>query len=194
MAEHGKSWPNLMSMSLQNELRQPLLNLTFFDTSYNWERRYQFTQLGAAAVVAANPALLIFLSGIDSDTKLDAVVQGRPLTPGTALFDAAGFGAAAADRLVLELHTYDAPASCSAMEARLYASGFQALDGTARTTLPLMMTEFGFAQDERGWGDVYARCLAKYLPRQNAGWMIWVLVGSYMSGRRCRTMMRAGGC
>ncbi|KAK0713660.1 glycoside hydrolase family 5 protein [Lasiosphaeria miniovina] len=187
MAQHAKAWPNLVSMSLRNELRQPLLNLTLYSQSYNWATWYDHMREGAAAIHAAHPDTLVFLSGLDSDTTLDAVVQGLPLTSSASsktpakVFDAAAdFASGLADKLVLELHTYINPATCSAFEARLAAAGFQTLNGTAKNTMPLLLTEFGYTQDAATWRDsVYASCLLRFLPAKKAGWMIWVLAGSY---------------
>jgi len=174
--QQGKSWPNLMSVGLRNELRQPLLNKDLYLQTYNWETWYKYMKEGAAAVNTANPNVLIFLSGLNSDTDLSPVVQGTALTPGTAKFAASDFPA---KKLVLELHTYDNSATdCAALQDKLFRAGFQALtNGT--NVFPVAMTEFGFPQDATTWKGVYASCLEAYIPAQGAGWMIWVLAGSY---------------
>ncbi|KAK3386659.1 glycoside hydrolase superfamily [Podospora didyma] len=186
MAKHGKSWPNLMSMSLRNELRQPLNNMTLYSKTYNWETWYRYTQLGAAAIHDAHSGVLVFLSGLDSDSKLDAVVRGKPLSGATPSSSASPFNATRdfpgyAEKLVLELHTYDNPPNCSAFESSLSANGFSTLsDPGVINKMPLLMTEFGYTQDATTWNtSVYATCLLKYLPAQKAGWTIWVLAGSY---------------
>lgn len=170
-------------MSLRNELRQPLTNLTLFNDSYNWRDWYLYSKQGAQAVHAANPALLVFLSGLDSDTIFTPVVRGTELLPGTGKFSFDDFGGYA-DKLVLELHNYanilgTVPKNCSALMTTLSENGFEALSNTATNRFPVVMSEFGFPQDATTWKELFASCLEGYLPAQNAGWMIWAIAGSY---------------
>ncbi|KAI0536246.1 glycoside hydrolase superfamily [Xylaria digitata] len=183
MAEHGKTWTNLMSMSLRNELRIPLTN-TQLTNSYNWEDWYKYVQQGADAIHSANPDLLIFLSGLDSDKNLTTVVQGSALEPGTGTFNRDDFQGYGDDKLVLELHVYDnifgaLSIDCSVTTDRLFNAGFQTLARNATNRFPLVVTEFGFPQNESTATDSYASCLLDYFPSQHAGWMIWALGGSY---------------
>ena len=169
-----------MSMSLRNEPREPDDDLSLNVTAYNWEDWYEHVKSGVAAIHTANPDVLIFLSGLDFDTYLTPVVQGTALTPGNATFDRADFGSAGADKLVLELHNYQKDAtSCATLEADLYEDGFEALTPAAANMFPVLMTEWGFAMDATTWQGVYASCLTDYLPAQKAGWMMWVIAGSY---------------
>ncbi|KAL2139873.1 hypothetical protein VTI28DRAFT_4531 [Corynascus sepedonium] len=184
MANHGKSWPALMSIGLRNEPRNPTSNPALSRSSYNWQNWYEHVREGADAVHAANPDLLIFLSGLDFDTWLTPVVRGEALTPGTGRFDRADFAGTVGEKLVLELHNYDTGAtSCDALRTGLDRNGFEALlpgaEAAVANVLPVMMTEFGFLMDDRTWRGVYASCLAQYLPERKAGWTIWVLAGSY---------------
>lgn len=166
-------------MSLRNELRQPLLNMTLYKDTYNWEYWYARVKEGADAVHKANPNVLVFLSGIDSDTLLTPVVEGTSLPPGTGKFARADFSGYQ-DKIVLELHNYQNQAdNCTALQADLLKAGFEALVDGATNQFPLAMTEFGFAQDNDTWKGVYATCLGKFLPDQKASWFIWVLSGSY---------------
>jgi Cellulase (glycosyl hydrolase family 5) len=167
-----------MSMSLRNELRQPLDNQTLYTQTYNWQTWYPYMKQGAAAINAKNPAVLIFLSGLDSDTTLSPVVQGTALTPDTAVFQLGDFPA---HKLVLELHNYDfsGTANCTSIQSALFVGGFSALTGTAANEFPMVVTEWGYAEDNTTWQGAYASCLRSYLPAQKAGWMIWVLAGSY---------------
>ncbi|KAI2622055.1 glycoside hydrolase superfamily [Xylaria nigripes] len=184
MAEHGKQWPSLTSMSLRNELRIPLDKLEVADT-YDWEHWYENVQKGAAAIHSANPDVLIFLSGLDSDTTLTAIVQGTALSPSKQKFDRADFQGYGDDKLVLELHVYDNIPStptdnCSVITSRLVDAGFQTLsDNSAVNKFPLVVTEFGFPQSATTAQDPYASCLLNYFPSQHASWMIWELTGSY---------------
>ncbi|KAK9417026.1 hypothetical protein SUNI508_09265 [Seiridium unicorne] len=182
MADHGKQWPNLMSMSLRNELRQPLLNKDLFSESYNWQDWYKYVQQGAEAINSVNPDVLIFLSGLNSDTTLQPVVQNTALTPGTSTFNLDDFPA---NKIVLELHNYanilggSANTNCTALQQELSEDGFQALDDDASSAFPLVMTEYGFQEDATTWQDSFASCIEKYLADRQAGWMIWALPGSY---------------
>lgn len=172
-----------MSMSLRNELRQPLSNFTFAGQVYNWENWYTHVKQGSDAIHGSNENVLIFLSGLDSDQDLSPVVDGTALTPGTATFDRDDFSGYA-DKLVLELHAYDnifgsSPSNCSAVQDKLFSAGFKALANDARNQFPVVLTEFGTEQDESAVQDPYISCLLDYVSSHNAGWMIWELGGSY---------------
>ncbi|OTB00591.1 glycoside hydrolase family 5 protein [Hypoxylon sp. CI-4A] len=183
MATHGKAWSNLMSMSLRNELRQPLDNFTFASTNYNWENWYTYIKQGSDAIHKANEDVLIFLSGLSSDQDLSPVVNGTALAPGSATFNRDDFSGYA-DKLVLELHSYDnifgpGPSNCTQVEEELYNAGFKALGDEAENKFPVVLTEFGIQQNDTASQDPYISCLLDYVPTQNAGWMIWSLGGSY---------------
>lgn len=188
-----------MSMSLYNELRPPLGPDTSPDLikTYNWEVWYEQMRLGAHAIHDSNPDVLIFLSGMDGDMDLGPVVDGTPLAPGgTTTFSKPGFAPGFEDKLVLELHSYDiiTPVTdCPSYNQGLFEAGFSAAvdddDNTTTTTnrvvenrFPVMMTEWGFAQDETTWWNgTYARCVQDFLGDQvpGAGWFVWSLGGSY---------------
>ncbi|KAI4861352.1 glycoside hydrolase family 5 protein [Hypoxylon rubiginosum] len=182
MANHGKSWTALTSMSLRNELRKPESNPTLSSQSYNWRDWYTNIKKGTSAINSANPDLLIFLSGLDYDTYMTPVVQGTAFTPGSAKYSAADFPNYA-NKLVLEIHNYQNSASnCNSLKSSLYNSGFQALhaeDSGAKNVFPVLLTEFGFDMSGNAWQGTYATCIASYLAEQKAGWFIWVVSGSY---------------
>lgn len=167
-------------MSLRNEPREPTDNSTLDADTYNWEHWYTYVKEGAAAINNANPDPLIFLSGLDFDTYLTPVVEKTALTPSTEIFSISDFPA---DKIVLEIHNYDNSASsCSSLESSLLSDGFEALDtsNSAVNHFPVVLTEWGFAMnDNTTWQLPYTQCLAEWLPAQKAGWMIWVLAGSY---------------
>ncbi|KAK2596321.1 hypothetical protein N8I77_013217 [Diaporthe amygdali] len=178
MANHASSWTALASMSLRNEPRRPDNNATLQET-YNWQYWYEYVKEGAAAVSTANPDTLVVLSGLDFDTFLTPVVRGTALTPGNETFSRADF---AADKVVLELHNYaNSVADCASLESSLYNNGFQALNTSDADVshFPVLLTEWGFAMDGSTYLKPYTQCLAEYLPAQKAGWMIWVVAGSY---------------
>ena len=165
-------------MSLRNEPRSPDDNTTLVDETYNWEYWYEYVKEGASTINTANPDPLIFLSGLDFDTYLTPVVEETALTPGDSTFSFDDFPA---DKMVLEIHNYDNDATdCSSLESSLYSDGFEALNTTADVNhFPVVMTEWGFLMDNETWLETYTQCLEEYLPAQKAGWMIWVLAGSY---------------
>ncbi|KAI1437350.1 glycoside hydrolase family 5 protein [Xylaria sp. CBS 124048] len=182
MANHGKAWTALTSMSLRNELRPPDDNSTLESQSYNWQDWYTHIQQASSEINTANPDIFIFLSGLDFDTWITPIFQGTAMTPGTTKYSATDFPGYA-DKLVLEIHNYDNGAtSCSSLQSSLYTDGFQAMhddDAETVTVFPVVLTEFGFAQTDTEWKGVYATCIADYLTQQKAGWFIWVIAGSY---------------
>jgi hypothetical protein len=164
-------------MSLRNEPRTPADDSSQSSSTYNWEYWYTYVKEGASAIHSANSNVLIFLSGLSYDTYLTPVVQGTALTPGTGTFSFSDFPT---NKMVLELHNYDNSAtSCDSLETTLYTDGFEALSSSAANVLPVIMTEWGFLMDSTTWEGVYAECLRSYLPEQRAGWMLWVIAGSY---------------
>lgn len=167
-------------MSLRNEPREPADNATLDDETYNWQYWYTYVKEGASSINDANPDPLIFLSGLDFDTYLTPVVQKTALTPGNEAFSYDDFPT---DKIVLEIHNYANSASdCSSLESSLWTDGFQALNTSDSSVnhFPVVLTEWGFAMnDNTTWQEPYTQCLAAWLPEQKAGWMIWVLAGSY---------------
>lgn len=171
-----------MSMSLRNELRQATGSGSGSAAAYNWQTWYYYIKQATAAINEANPDPLIFLSGLNYDATLAPVVQGTALTPGTGVFSFDDFPGHA-DKLVLELHNYaTGSTSCASLKSDPYSKGFQAMNASESTTknvFPVLMTEWGFLMTDSTWKGVYNTCLASWLPEASAGWMLWVLVGSY---------------
>ncbi|KAI1089277.1 glycoside hydrolase family 5 protein [Rostrohypoxylon terebratum] len=182
MANHGKNWPALTSMSLRNELRSPDDNSALKSSSYNWRDWYANIKKGTSAINSANPDLLIFLSGLDFDTYVTPIVRGTALTPSTGTFTTADFEGYT-NKLVLEIHNYqNSASSCSSLQSSLYSSGYQAQNASDPATVnvfPVMLTEFGFDMTGSAYQGTYATCIASYLSAQKAGWFIWVVAGSY---------------
>ena len=169
-----------MSMSLRNELREPDDDPSLASSSYNWENWYQNIVPAADGINAANPNVLIFLSGLNYDTDLTPIPTGAALGGGYT-FHKSSFSYA--NKLVLELHNYaTTTTSCSGLESSLYSTGYDALsstDSSVVNVMPVVMTEFGHAQDDADYATVYSTCLESYLTSIHGGWMIWVLAGSY---------------
>jgi hypothetical protein len=179
MADHGKAWPNLMSMALRNEPREPKSDSRLASQTYNWQSWYGYVKQGANAINKANPDVLIFLSGLSYDTYMTPVFMGTALSPSSQTFSLSEFPGYS-NKLVLEIHNYENSAgSCSSLQGNLYRNGFQAMDASAKTKFPVMLTEFGFQMDASTWKGTYASCIQNYLPTLKAGWFLWVLSGSY---------------
>lgn len=183
-----------MSMSLYNELRPPMSsdNAEELMKTYNWEFWYWQMKQGANAIHENNPDVLIFLSGLTGDADLSPVADGTPLEPSEGTFNKTDFAAGFEDKVVLELHSYDIVnpvTDCPSYSEELFEAGFSAMvpdsytpTATTRNRFPVMMTEWGFAQDDKTWRDgKYARCVQDFLQTQvpGAGWFIWSLGGSY---------------
>jgi hypothetical protein len=165
----------MISIGLRNEFRKP--DKAGSSLAYNWQTWY--TQMVAASdlVNAANPNILIFLSGLDFDTTLSPIPGAGDLGGGKK-FTKSSFKYA--DKLVLELHNYQNSAtSCDSMKSGLYNNGFKAQDASSVNQMPVVLTEFGYSQTDTSFNGVYASCLRKIIPEWDAGWMIWVLSGSY---------------
>ncbi|RDW61149.1 cellulase family protein [Aspergillus mulundensis] len=178
MAAHAASWETFTSIGLRNELRQPPREIAGYP--YTWETWYSHMTDAADIVHAANSDALIFLSGLNYDTTLAPIPTGADLGNGTR-FDLRDFEYK--DKLVLELHTYDtSTSSCADLSGALWNGGFKALsrdDSSIVNVMPVVLTEFGFAQDETTWESVYTSCLRSWIPEQEAGWMVWTISGSY---------------
>lgn len=171
-----------MSMSLRNELRTPE-NQPVLESTYNWTTWYKYMRQGADAVNAANPDALVILSGLNYDTTLGPVVLGELLQPTEDVVFSFDDFEGYADKLAIELHNYDTETeSCSGLTEGLYKRGAQAMNPDDETTVnsfPVLITEFGFNMEDDTYQSVYATCLAEWMPGNTAGWMNWVVAGSY---------------
>jgi hypothetical protein len=165
----------MISLGLRNELRKP--DKTGSSLPYTWSTWYSNMIAAADVVHAANPGLLIFLSGLDYDTKLTPIPDGADLGDGKS-FKLGAF--AYRNKLVLELHNYQNDAtSCAAMEDGLWNAGFRATYPSAINKMPVVLTEFGFSQADASYTKVYATCIKKLMPKWATGWTVWALGGSY---------------
>ncbi|KAI1506211.1 glycoside hydrolase superfamily [Biscogniauxia marginata] len=142
VATWAKDHPNIVSMSLRNELRESW-NRT--DLYYNWQTLVGNMTAGATAIHDANPDLLITWSGMQYDQDLSALTARKniltaPCYKCTAIRDAyrrepVYFDLDSypfADKIVWELHLYSGSedidtGTCEVIEAALYRNGFNAL-------------------------------------------------------------------
>ncbi|KAI5205944.1 glycoside hydrolase family 5 protein [Aureobasidium subglaciale EXF-2481] len=176
MSSHAKSWPAFTSMSLRNELRT-----TSNGTGDNWVSWYENMVPAADGINAANPAPLIFFSGLNYDTQLATIVNGKDIGNGTT-FSLDNYSYK--DKIVWELHNYaNSATNCNDIKGSLRNQGYNAMEGSASAVnkAPVVLTEFGFDQNT-GSSSVYAQCIKEYLttlPGGPGGWMQWVISGSY---------------
>lgn len=131
----------------------------------------------AEIVNKANPNILIFLSGLDFDTKLTPIPTADDLGNGKK-FRLTDY--TYANKLVLELHNYQTSATnCGDIEGGLWNNGFRATGQTPVNKMPVVLTEFGFTQADNSYTKTYATCLKKLMPQWKTGWTVWVISGSY---------------
>jgi endoglucanase len=207
VAKWAQDHPNVVSMSLRNELRESW-NAT--DLYYNWETLVGNMTAGADAIHAANPNILIIWSGMQYGQDLSALTTGKnyltaPCYKCTAIRDAARrepkvFDLAShawADKLVWEIHLYSMSedidtGTCDIIKANFFRNGFNAMGFDAppacnvtgdcpkavRET-PVIISEFGWAQDETLFNHTLTQCLKEYTLEHKISWMMWSVAGSY---------------
>lgn len=178
MAHYTSRWPNLVSMSLANELRPSLDPLSL---TYGWKAWYENMIPAAQAVHDVNSDILIFLSGLNGDTAISPLISGHDLGGGYT-FDKTKYNFA--DKIVLELHDYSfdqAFSNCSVFAADLYSMGWYVMNMSitknVTNRLPVVMTEFGFPPET--YQSSYPQCLKEFLVNNGIGWTMWDLCGSY---------------
>jgi endoglucanase len=207
VAGWAQDHPNVVSMSLRNELRASYNDTTLM---YNWQTLVGNMTAGATAIHDANPDLLITWSGMQFDEDLSALTAGANLLTAPCYqcdairdarrrepeyfdLDAQPF----ADKIVWELHLYPMSndldtGDCAMVEAELYRNGFHALGMDAPATCnvtgdcppaarltPVIFSEFGHAQDATLYNDTLQNCMQDYTKKHGVSWMMWALAGSY---------------
>lgn len=207
VANWAKDHPNIVSMSLRNELRESW-NVT--DLYYNWQTLVGNMSAGSDAIHESNPDLLITWSGLQYDEDLSALISKKniltaPCYKCTAIVDAyrrdpVYFDLDSypwADKLVWELHLYGSSedvdtGTCAIIEAGLYRNGFNALGidppaacnitndcPPAQRITPVVLTEFGHGQDPTMYNATLQSCLQDYTKKHGISWAMWSLAGSY---------------
>lgn len=125
--------------------------------------------------------------------KCDAIRDGLRRDP--IVFDLASHPWA--NKVVYELHLYSMSenldtGSCPIIFAELYAAGFNAIGmppppacnitndcPTAARNTPVIISEFGAAQDVSLFNDTLMNCLQDFTLQNNVSWAMWSLAGSY---------------
>ncbi|XP_071703110.1 glycosyl hydrolase 5 family protein-like [Rutidosis leptorrhynchoides] len=160
-----KDTPNVVGMSLRNELRGPKENVSIW---------YRYMQKGAEVVHATNPNVLVIVSGLSYDKDLSFLqIQPMSLT--------------FSNKIVYEVHWYgfsndedwkndNANEVCARVVYNITRrSGFLLDEG-----YPLFISEWGV--DLRGTNEVdnrYLNCFSVWVADHDLDWAIWTLAGSY---------------
>ncbi|RWV84978.1 hypothetical protein GW17_00053259, partial [Ensete ventricosum] len=163
MAAMFDGWPNVVGMSLRNELRGPKQGVT------EW-----YMQRGAEVVHSANPNVLVILSGLSFDNDLSYLSK----KPVELTFQG---------KLVFELHWY------AFSDGQAWANGNpnQVCGRVAGNVMrragflldqgwPLLLSEFGL--DQRGTNvndNRYLGCVMGVAAELDLDWAVWTLQGSY---------------
>lgn len=165
MATMFSNTSNVVAMSLRNELRGSKQNVT------DW---YRYMQNGAEAVHAANPNILVILSGLRFDTDLSFLSNKQVELTFTG-------------KLVFELHWY------GFTDGRAWESGNpNQVCGTVTNNVmrkggflldqgwPLFLSEFG--ADQRGTNvndNRFLNCFYGFAAELDLDWALWTIQGSY---------------
>jgi endoglucanase len=207
VANWAKNHPNIISMSLRNELRESW-NST--DLYYNWQTMVGNMSAGADAIHDTNPDILITWSGMQYDEDLSALttkknILSAPCYKCTAICDADRRDPEYfdlgdhpwADKVVWELHLYGSSedldtGTCEVIQAGLYRNGFNALGidppsgcnitgdcPPAQRLTPVFLSEFGHQQDATLYNDTLQNCLQDFTKQHGINWAMWGLAGSY---------------
>ncbi|KAF7194923.1 Glycosyl hydrolase 5 family protein [Pseudocercospora fuligena] len=210
-AEWAKKHPNVVSMSLRNELRRNI-NMTdpTINYGYDWVNLVGNNTEATNAIYQTNPDILVSWSGMQFDQDLSALTSGLDLntapcykcdairdryTRDPLIFDLDSHPWA--DKVFYELHLYSMSEdqdtdNCPIIEAELYQNGYNALgiDPPAACNItgacmkavretPVIMSEFGWAQDETLFNDTLQGCIRNFTTQHNISWAMWSLAGSY---------------
>ncbi|RCV34173.1 hypothetical protein SETIT_7G139600v2 [Setaria italica] len=156
---------NVVGMSLRNELRGPNQNISLW---------YRYMQLGAEAVHAANPNVLVILSGLDFDNTLSFLHSKKPELrfTGKLVFEQHWYGFSDGGHWEI-LNQNDA---CRMVVDSIWAKGLFLL----QQGWPLFFSEFGFDMSGTHIGDNrYLTCFLSVAAEMDLDWAIWALQGSY---------------
>ncbi|KAL6650911.1 hypothetical protein ACP70R_009836 [Stipagrostis hirtigluma subsp. patula] len=157
--------PAVVGMSLRNELRGPRQNAN------DW---YKYMQRGAEAVHAANPRVLVILSGLSFDNDL-AFINSRPVNlsfTGKAAFEVHWYSFSNGQ----EWRTGNPNQVCARISASVNRRALYLLD----KGWPVVLSEFGV--DNRGGNandNRYYGCAAAVAADLDLDWALWTLQGSY---------------
>ncbi|KAK7273367.1 hypothetical protein RIF29_14416 [Crotalaria pallida] len=169
VAKRVKGKPQVVAMSLRNELRGPRQNIS------EW---HKYISQGVTTVHKENPNVLVFVSGFNYDTDL-SFLKKRPLEVNVG------------NKLVYEVHSYSWSGSSSddwikkpvnQLCARIM-NGLKDRAGflmNGPNPAPLVMSEFGIAMektDEKN--NRFLSCMLAYLAGVDLDWALWAAQGGY---------------
>ncbi|KAF2830513.1 glycoside hydrolase [Ophiobolus disseminans] len=207
VANWAKDHPNIPAMSLRNELRESwnVTNLYYnWDTLVG-----NMTAGADAIHKANSDMLIIWsgmqygqdLSALTTGKniftapcyKCTAIRDAQRRQPKSFSLDDHAW----ADKIVWELHLYSMSedvdtGTCEIIKANFYRNGMNALgiDPPAACNItndcpkavrqtPVMISEFGSAQDVTLFNHTLTNCLKNYTIDNNVSWMMWSIAGSY---------------
>ncbi|XP_073006507.1 glycosyl hydrolase 5 family protein-like [Typha latifolia] len=165
MATMFNSSTSVVGMSLRNELRGPKQNISVW---------YRYMQKGAEAVHAANPNLLVILSGLDYDKDLGFLHNNKMNLSFTG-------------KVVFELHWYGFSDGGDWKNGNLNDVCGMAVDNIMRKGgflleqgWPLFLSEFGIDQGGANIADNrFLSCFLSVAAELDLDWAVWALQGSY---------------
>ncbi|KAI3850536.1 hypothetical protein MKX03_003972 [Papaver bracteatum] len=169
VANRFKGKPQVVAMSMRNELRGPRQNKDVW---------YRYVRLGGETIHKLNPKLLVIISGLGYDTDLSFL---RNVTLHT------NFG----NKLVYEGHWYaftdgrrkdwvnKTPDQICAITMKEFDDKLEFVT-LGKYPIPLFLSEFGV--DQRGLNDGdnrFLSCFLAYAAEKDLDWAMWALQGSY---------------
>ncbi|KAK4786371.1 hypothetical protein SAY86_003060 [Trapa natans] len=165
MALLATKFPNVIGMSLRNELRGPKSDVDLW---------YMYVRQGAETVHAANPNVLVILSGLDYDKDL-SFIHKRPVNvsfTGKVVFEHHWYSFSHSGAWKGNLNDACGWISASIMDK----AGFIADEDRA----PMFESEFGInAQKGDVNDDRYINCFMAMAADQDWDFAVWALQGSY---------------
>lgn len=169
MAKFAASYPNVVGMSLRNELRA--VDDQDENNHADW---YSLVQEGASAIHSANSNLLVIFGGVNYAIDL-SYLYSNPLD-----FTSLGLE----NKAVYEFHSYQWSNSdygdCSEWDTLIGSQvGYLLTQGQSYTG-PLWLSEFGWTQVDMPADEAeYKSCLIPYMEGNDADWSVWAVQGSY---------------
>ena len=172
MARLSLSHPNVIGLSLRNELR------VLGDQNSGGKEWYHRVSAGVKTIHQVNPDALIAVGGTRSASDL-SFLSRRPL-------DRKALGVE--DKIVWEFHAYSwsyylLSSICPVFNGLLSYFVGHVLKASAAITGPLWLSEFGVDLSSPGGLSSkdagYLRCLVKFIEDNDLDWAYWTLQGSY---------------